>query len=119
MTDKTPSDELTAGNEAARVTGLGYPVFKKDEDGALEVYDVVTVASYRQIPDGRWNVYHGQFFRCADEDVWLAEPLPLDESEEWAEFDRRTTFHSLDAAVKAAKARQQQAQAEYDAKESA
>jgi hypothetical protein len=109
-----------AWNEAASATSFGYPVFKNSEDGVREILDVVVVSAYAQVPDGRWHVTQGQFYRCADEDEWLTEPLALLEaSEEWAEFDRRTTFHSLDAAVKAAKARQQQVQAEYDAKESA
>lgn len=105
-------DQSVIRSEAASVTGLAYPLIKKHPSGACEIYDVVMVSSYRQVPDGRWTVDHSQLTRCVDEDVWLPQPSS---DKEYAEFDRRTTFTSLRAAVEAARARQEQIQAEYDA----
>lgn len=114
MGSTTTDDLITAMSFGANATGFGFPVYK-DEDGHRTLYEVIEVSSYQQVPDGRWCVRHGQLSRCAEENVWLKEPL--DDEEAWKEYDRRTTFRSLAQAVLAARARQDETQERYTPKE--
>ena len=107
-------DLKTVRDYVGSVTGFSFPVYKTEE-GSPELWDVVMVSSYAQVPDGRWTASHGPFWCLANSPGdWVAYSPAGEGFAEADAFDKDTIFYSLTKAIEAARAEQRKMQADID-----